>query len=91
MQERKYINYTDCNLLFNNNNIVFSSPEPTIGWSIPNGSNAKVLDSRKFELQIKNVGLNDVGNYSCNATGVGSSPTASVSIRGNIYILCMWI
>ena len=90
MQERKYINYTDCNLLFNNN-IVFSSPEPTIGWSIPSGSNANIPKSRKFELRIHSVGPNDEGNYSCNATGVGSSPTASVSIRGNIYILCMWI
>lgn len=84
MQERKYINCIDCNLLFNNNNVVFSSPEPTISWSIPSGSNANIPNSRKFELQINNVEPNDIGNYSCNATGVGNSPIASVSIRGNI-------
>ena len=83
LQERKYINCTHCNLLFNNN-IVFSSPDPTISWSKPSGSNAIVSNSRKFELRIDNVGPNNVGNYSCNATGVGSSPIASVNIRGNI-------
>lgn len=84
LQERKYINCTHCNLLFNNNNIIFSSPDPTISWSMPNGSNAMVTGSRKLVLRIDNVGLNDVGNYSCYATGVGSSPIASVNIRGNI-------